>query len=257
MGAGIYHRGVISFIQINKLKIHQLKLEIIYQDDYLVAINKPHGLLVHKTKIAADVSAFALQLLRNQLGQHVYPCHRLDRKTSGVLLFALEEETNSLMQHKFAQGLVQKKYLAIVRGYTNAKGIIDYPLKKDNEVLQEAVTAYKTIDKTELKIPCSDKPTSRYSLVEVEPLTGRMHQIRKHFAHIFHPIIGDRPHGCNKQNKLFKEKWDMTTMMLHANSLSFDHPLTNKKTSITASLSEEFSRTLEFLHLKSDFTSLV
>lgn len=214
----------------------------------MVAINKPHGLLVHRTKIASDVSEFALQILRDQLGRHVYPCHRLDRKTSGVLLFALDEVTNSLMQKKFAESKVQKKYLAIVRGYTNDKGIIDYPLKKDNEISQEAVTAYKTLDRIELKIPSSGNSTSRYSLVEVEPLTGRMHQIRKHFAHIFHPIIGDRPHGCNKQNKLFKDKWDMTSMMLHGLSITFDHPLSNEKIPITASLSMEFKRTLEFLN---------
>jgi len=226
----------------------QLELEIIYQDDQLVAINKPHGLLVHRTNIATDVSEFALQLLRDQLGKHVYPCHRLDRKTSGVLLFALDEATNSLMQKKFAEGLVQKKYLAIVRGYTNDKGIIDYPLKKDDTLLQEAVTAYKTLDRTELEIPFSGKSTSRFSLVEIEPLTGRMHQIRKHFAHIFHPIIGDRPHGCNKQNKLFKEKWNMISMMMHATSLSFDHPVNEKEIIIKSHPSNEFLRTYKFLN---------
>ena len=226
-----------------------MQLEIIYQDDQLVAINKPHGLLVHRTNIARDVSEFALQILRDQLGKQVFPCHRLDRKTSGVLLFALDENTNRIMQQKFAKGLVQKKYLAIVRGYTNDKGIIDYPLKKDNSILQEAVTAYKTLYQTELEIPSSGKPTSRYSMVEIEPLTGRMHQIRKHFAHIFHPIIGDRPHGCNKQNKLFKERWDMTTMMLHALSIKFDHPVTKENIFITASPSMEFTRTLDFLKI--------
>lgn len=228
-----------------------MQLEIIYQDDHLVAINKPHGLLVHRTNIAGDVSEFALQLLRDKLGVKVYPCHRLDRKTSGVLLFALDETTNSLMQKKFADGLVKKKYLAIVRGFTDGVGIIDYPLKKDNSKEQEAVTTYKTLDRTELEIPFSGQSTSRYSLVEIKPLTGRMHQIRKHFAHIFHPIIGDRPYGCNKQNKLFKEKWNMTSMMLHACSLSFDHPTNKDKVSITAQPSIEFLRTCDFLNIDS------
>lgn len=168
-----------------------------------------------------------------------------------MLLFAFDEVMNSLMQKKFAEGLVQKKYLAIVRGYTNDKGIIDYPLKKDDTLLQEAVTAYKTLDRTELEIPFSGKSTSRYSLVEIEPLTGRMHQIRKHFAHIFHPIIGDRPHGCNKQNKLFKEKWNMTSMMLHSFSLSFDHPVNEEKVAITTKPSNEFLRTYKFLDFNS------
>lgn len=222
-------------------------LEILYKDSQLVAINKPHGLLVHRSSIAKDASEFALQLLRDQLGQHVFPCHRLDRKTSGVLLFAKDEETNKLMQRKFAEGLISKKYLAVVRGYANDKEVIDYPLKKEDGNLQEAVTTYITLDRTELEIPFSGKPTSRYSLVEVEPLTGRIHQIRKHFAHIFHPIIGDRPHGCNKQNKLFKEKWNMTTMMLHASTISFDHPVTSKMIIITSQPFDEFNRVMEFL----------
>ncbi len=224
-----------------------MELEIVYEDDQLVAINKPHGLLVHRTNIANDATEFALQILRDQLGQHVFPCHRLDRKTSGVLLFALDEMTNRLMQAKFADGQITKKYLAIVRGYTSNKGIIDYPLKKDDGNLQEAVTPYKTIDRTELNIPFSGQSTSRYSLVKIEPLTGRMHQIRKHFAHIFHPIIGDRPHGCNKQNKLFKDKWDMTTMMLHAAMVQFEHPSTSKETIISSQPLAEFTRVMRIL----------
>lgn len=224
-----------------------MKLEIIYEDDKLVAINKPHGLLVHRTKIAKDASEFALQLLRDQLGFHVYPCHRLDRKTSGVLLFAKDENTNSLMQKKFAEGEVKKKYLAIVRGFTPDIETINYPLKSEKEILQEAITKYRTIAQTEVDVPFLGQPTSRYSLVEVEPATGRMHQIRKHFAHIYHPIIGDRPHGCNKQNKLFKERWNMTTMMLHASFLIFQHPVTSKEIIISSKPFAEFKRVMSIL----------
>lgn len=230
----------------------QENLEILYQDDDLVAINKPHGLLVHKTKMAWDATRFALQMLRNQLGKHVYPCHRIDRKTSGLLLFALNEKTNSLMQKMFLAGEVQKKYLAIVRGFTPKEMTIDYPLKNDDGKIQEAITSFKTLSQTEIPVPMSSHLSSRYSFVEVIPLTGRMHQIRKHMAHIFHPIIGDRPHGCNKQNKLFKEKWNMTTMMLHAQSLEFNHPITGERISISASASSELIRTLEILKLSSN-----
>ncbi|WP_216663712.1 MULTISPECIES: pseudouridine synthase [unclassified Lentimicrobium] len=229
-----------------------MKLEILYQDDYLVAINKPNGLLVHRTKIANDATEFALQILRNQLGRKVFPAHRIDRKTSGILLFSLDENTDSLMQQQFSEGKVDKRYLAIVRGFTPDEELIDYPLKKENGKLQEAITKYKTVDRSELEIPFSRHPTSRYSLLNVEPLSGRMHQIRKHLAHIHHPIIGDRPHGCNKQNKLFKEKWNMMSMMLHARSITFFHPITNKKTNIIAQPSEEFLRTTQFLGLKND-----
>ena len=232
-----------------------MKLEILYQDDYLVAINKPNGLLVHRTKIANDATEFALQILRDQLGKKVNPCHRLDRKTSGLLLFSLDENTDSLMQQQFADGKVDKKYLAIVRGYTPNEELIDYPLKKENGKLQDAITKFKTVERKELEIPFSGHPTSRYSLVDVEPLSGRMHQIRKHLAHIHHPIIGDRPHGCNKQNKLFKEKWNMMSMMLHARSITFSHPITNEKTNILANPSAEFFRTAQFLGFDTDFFS--
>ena len=227
-----------------------MELEIIYEDAYFVAINKPHGLLVHRSKLAKDAKEFALQMLRNQIGSHVYPCHRLDRKTSGVLLFAKDAESNKMMQKLFYEGQVAKKYLAIIRGFCPETGIIDYPLKRDDGAIQEAITNYKRLIKTEIDLPFLAHPTSRYSLVEVSPETGRMHQIRKHLAHIFHPIIGDRPHGCNKQNKLFKEKWQMNTMMLHASELSFVHPITKDIVCVKAQISQEFSRTLRFLEFE-------
>ena len=229
-----------------------MELEIIYQDAHFVAINKPHGLLVHRTKLAKDATEFALQILRNQIGGHVYPCHRLDRKTSGVLLFAKDSESNKKMQKLFYEAKVQKKYLAITRGFCPESGIINYPLKRDDGAVQDAITHYKTISKTEVDVPYLAHPTSRYSLLEVYPQTGRMHQIRKHLAHVFYPIIGDRPHGCNKQNKLFKEKWNMITMMLHAQSLSFIHPISKSDVQIKANISEEFSRTIRFLKFPLD-----
>lgn len=222
-------------------------LQILYQDEYHVAINKPHGLLVHRSSIAADASEFAVQLLREQIGQKVFPVHRLDRKTGGVLLFALNEEANSQLQQAFMNKEVSKKYLAIVRGYTPEKGTIDYPLTTDDGKTQDAVTHYRTLQQFEIPVPFGKFETSRYSLVEVTPETGRMHQIRKHFAHIFHPIIGDRPYGCNKQNKLFLERWNMNTMLLHASELSFLHPMTSEPIIIQAAVQNEFRRILEML----------
>lgn len=217
-------------------------LEIVYQDDYLVAINKPHGLLVHRSSIAQDTKEFALQQLKAQIGRYVSPVHRLDRKTSGVLLFALEKEVEKAMHQKFMNGEVEKEYLAIVRGYTLDDMEIDYPLMKENGTIQEAFTAFKTLKRAELPIPLGKYDTSRYSLIEAKPTTGRMHQLRKHFAHIFHPIIGDRKHGCNKQNRFFKEKFEMTTMLLHASKLQFDHPITKQEITISAPVHEEFLR---------------
>lgn len=222
-------------------------LDILYRDEYLIATNKPHGLLVHKSKIAADVEVFALQLLRDQVGQKVFPAHRIDRKTGGVLLFAFDKEIETAMQKQFAENRVAKKYLAIVRGHTDDRGEIDYPLRKENGTLQDAFTAYQTLKRAELEVPFGKHATSRYSLVEAAPTTGRMHQLRKHFAHIFHPIIGDRTHGCNKQNKLFKDKWAMETMLLHACSVEFMHPVTGQVVAINAPLQPEFKQVMQLM----------
>lgn len=219
-----------------------MELEIIYRDQYLVAINKPHGLLVHRTKLAEVDTVFALQILRDQIDIHVFPVHRLDRKTGGVLLFALDEEIHRKMQTQFKNKAVAKKYLAIVRGYTNDIETIDYPLKKENGKVQDAVTKLRTVGRVEIDLPFGKHQTSRYSLIETSPTTGRYHQIRKHLAHIRHPIIADRPEGCNKQNKLFKEKFGLMTMMLHALKLQFSHPISGKHVVITANLQSEFRR---------------
>lgn len=210
-----------------------------------MAVNKPHGLLVHRTRIADDADVFALQILRDQLGKMVYPAHRLDRKTGGVLLFALNEGTNRKLQQLFMLNEVDKTYWALVRGFTDEDGTIDYALKRDDGKIQKALTEYKTIQQFEIPVSSGKFSSSRYSLVEVYPRTGRMHQIRKHFAHIFHPIIGDRPHGCNKQNRLFLECFQMNTMLLHAREIAFIHPISNEKLVIKASLHKEFNRMLE------------
>jgi tRNA pseudouridine65 synthase len=227
-----------------------MDLEILYLDEHIVAINKPHGLLVHRSPIASDASEFAVQLLRDQIGQKVYPVHRLDRKTSGVLVFALNEEVNVLLQKSFMNKEVQKSYLTMVRGFAPEKGTIDYALTTDDGKVQDAVTHFITLDHFEINVPFGKHVTSRYSLVNVEPETGRMHQIRKHFAHIFHPIIGDRPHGCNKQNKLFLEQWNMNTMLLHAQQVSFIHPVSGEEIRIQAGMSSEFKRMLDLIDEK-------
>ena len=223
-------------------------LDILYRDEYLIAINKPHGLLVHRSSIAADVEEFALQMLRDQIGVKVNPVHRIDRKTGGVLLFAFDKAVEIAMQQQFMENKVSKKYLAIVRGHTPDSEEIDYPLRKENGTEQEAFTAYTTLKRAELEVPFGKHATSRYSLVEVIPQTGRMHQIRKHMSHIFHPIIGDRTHGCNKQNKLFKEQWEMTTMLLHASHLNFVHPITQQIINIDAPLQDEFKRVIQIMN---------
>lgn len=222
-----------------------MEIDVIFENETLIAINKPHGLLVHKSSIAKDATEFALQLVRNYVGQRVFLAHRLDRKTSGVLLLTKTKAANSTIQKLFADRKVKKTYKAIVRGHIQSEGLIDYPLSHEDKT-QEAQTAYTCIKHFEIDLPSSKHPTSRYSLIECQPTTGRFHQIRKHMAHIRHPIIGDRPHGCNKQNKLWKEKLNMTTMLLHAERLVL--PMADGTSlEFKAPLSESFVEALEIL----------
>ncbi len=218
--------------------------EILYRDETIIAINKPTGFLVHKTSIARGVKEIILQSLRDQIGQKVFPIHRLDRKTSGVLLFALDIESNRSMCALFAERKIKKHYTAIVRGWTDDMDTIDYSLTNDAGKTQDAITRYTRIGKSEIELPYSKFLTSRYSHVNLYPETGRMHQLRKHMAHIRHPILGDRPHGCNKQNRLWKEKFDMEEMMLHAREIRFDHPFTGQSHCIIAPYFDEYLRIL-------------
>ena len=225
-------------------------LEILYQDDYIIVINKPSGLLVHKSFYARDAKVYAIQELRNQIGgQHVYPVHRLDRKTSGVLLFALDKESLKIMNERFASREVEKKYLAILRGWTVDELTIEYDLVNDDNVTQNAITYFHRLQSVAIDLEFNNKPTSRYCLVEAIPETGRMHQLRKHFKHIFHPVLGSRPHGCNKQNKLWLENYGVTGMMLHAHQLVFNHPVTNERLTVNAKVNEEFSKVGSILNL--------
>jgi tRNA pseudouridine65 synthase len=223
-------------------------LKIIYQDEWCIAINKPHGLLVHRSPIAADASEFAVQLLRDQVGFPVFPVHRLDRKTSGVLLFATKGEFVSSFQDAMQDSFAQKRYLAFVRGYFPEELNLDYPLTREDGKIQEAQTVFKKCKHFEVPFAQAGFQTSRYSLIEAHPMTGRMHQIRKHLNHLRHPIIGDRPHGCNKQNKFFLEQWNMSTMLLHAFELKMRHPFLSIPLIIEAEKSEEFKRVLLIMH---------
>ncbi len=222
-------------------------LEILYRDEHLIAINKPSGLLVHKSFYSGEADTYAIQELRKQIGQKVYPVHRLDRKTSGVLLFTLDKDTLRAMSDQFATREVEKKYIAILRGWTKEEETIDYDLINENEVKQNAVTYYRRLQTSEIDLPFLKHQTSRYSLVEAIPETGRFHQLRKHFKHILHPILGCRKHGCNKQNKLLLQTFNMTRMPLHAYQLAFAHPITNERIHVIATIDEEFKKVGDIL----------
>lgn len=226
------------------------KIEIIYEDDYIVAINKPAGLLVHRTKLAKDVKAYAVQILRDQVGYQVTPIHRLDRKTSGVLLFAKQQEFVHPFQLILQANQTQKRYVAVVRGFFPGEIIVNHPLINENGKTQEAITQFRLLQNTEIPLPFGKFETSRFALVEAFPQTGRMHQIRKHLNHLRHPIIGDRPHGCNKQNALFLEKFSLREMLLHAESVDLIHPFLAKRIIINAEIPAHFKRIMNRIDLK-------
>jgi tRNA pseudouridine65 synthase len=234
-------------------------LEILYHDDHLVAVNKPSGLLVHRSMIDRRETEFAMQQVRDMIGRHVYPVHRLDKPTSGVLLFALSSEVARKMTEIFTARESVKEYLAVVRGYTPEQGGIDYPLRemldkmtdrkarRDKEA-QEAVTEYFRLGTAELPYPVSRYPAARYSLVRCVPKTGRKHQLRRHMKHIMHPIVGDTKHGRGEHNKLFREKFDCHRLLLHAFRFSFTHPVSGTPVVIEAGLDAVFADVVTHLH---------
>lgn len=232
----------VETLEGENIELSEDPFEILYEDEEIIAIHKPYGYFVHRTALNNKAKEIALYKLRDQIGKKVYPVHRLDRKTCGVLVYALNTEMLRKINELFMQGEVAKEYMAIVRGYTQQEFTIDYPLINDRGRLQDAVTLVQTIQQTEIPIPHGKHQTSRYSLVRLLPETGRMHQLRKHMSHVFHPILGDRPHGCNKQNRLLLEKFELKEMMLLARSLSFSIPGTNKHITISADFSPEFKR---------------
>ena len=233
-------------------------LRILYQDAWIVAIDKPSGLLVHRSPIDKREHRFALQEVRNLIGQHVYPVHRLDKPTSGTLLFALDPTVAATLSHMFRSGDVEKSYVAVVRGYTDAQGVIDHPLKQmlDTKAqkaqgitkeAQEALTYYHTLARVELPFCVDRYPTTRYSMVALQPKSGRKHQLRRHMKHIHHHMIGDTKHGRGEHNRFFREHFGLTRLLLHAYKLSFNHPVSGKKLDIQAPLCDEFLQIVEKL----------
>ena len=219
------------------------ELPILYRDAYLIAVHKPAGLLVHKSPIDKHETRYAMKIVRNQIDQWVYPVHRLDKPTSGVLVFALSPDIAAGIGEQFENHLVEKQYQAFVRGFTDDSGEIDHPLKEiaafkseqakcDEKEAKSAFTRYTTLQRFELPFADGRFPTSRYSLVELYPKSGRKHQLRRHLKHISHPIIGDVKYGKGPHNRLFREKFDSERLMLACTKMSFSHPKTQEKINI-------------------------
>lgn len=222
-------------------------LSLLHLDERLAAVAKPAGLLVHPSGLDAHARQTALELLRDQLGQRLWPLHRLDKATSGVLLFARDAPAAREWGLAFEQGRIRKRYLALVRGWPDEHGEIDQPLARDPERPsggQErvpALTRYRRIASFEWPFRVDERhPASRYALMEVEPLTGRRHQIRRHFKHIAHPLVGDTTHGKGAHNRAVAAWLGTQRLWLHCEWMEL--PMARGPLRITAPCGPEWAR---------------
>jgi len=231
-----------------KRKMDEVRL--LYRDEWFAAFHKPAGMLVHRSSLDTRETRFALQEARNLVGCRLYLLHRLDRPTSGILLFAAEKEAARKGAELFRNETVNKVYLAVARGWVPEEGIIDHPLADDlgglrnsggrTGTVREARTAFRRLACAELPFAVSNHPTTRYSLAEIRPQSGRRRQIRRHFKHIFHPIVGDTTYGEGRHNRFFRERFGCARLMLAAVKLSFHHPFTGERAEIFCPPEESF-----------------
>lgn len=233
-------------------------LPIIYRDDVLVAVHKPSGLLVHRTDLDRHETRFAVQIVRDQLDRKVHAVHRLDKGTSGVLVFALQAEAAQALTAQFETQQIAKTYLAVVRGHPAEEGEIDHPLTRIRDdyewrggqmvsEAQAARTRYRRLAAVELDAAVDKYPTSRYALLALEPETGRRHQLRRHLKHIAHPIIGDSTYGKGRHNRFFQQAFDCRRMLLASVSLGLTHPLSKQPLTLVAPLADDFKNVLTAL----------
>lgn len=248
-------KALFFFDAANRLFMEHT-LPIVYQDSAIVVVYKPSGLLVHRSPIDKRETTFALQILRDQMGCRVYPAHRLDKPTSGLLLFGLTAQVAQHLGRQFMAGQVSKQYVALVRGHCETTGVIDHPLRDEvdtngvrtvGEVFREARTAITPLAQWILPLAVDRYPEARYSLVSLQPYTGRFRQIRRHLKHISHPIIGDTRYGKGTHNRFFREHFASHRLLLAATELRLTHPVSGQDLHIKAPLAEDFCRVLRNL----------
>lgn len=230
------------------------QLPILYRDEALIAVHKPAGLLVHRSDIDRHETRFAVQLVRDQLGQHVYPVHRLDKPTSGVLLFATSSALARTVISAFAEQRVHKQYWAVVRGHPPASGCIDHPLQRIEDdyagavmanSAQAAVTRFQVVATIELPVAVDRYPASRYALVQLQPETGRQHQIRRHLKHVAHPIVGDVRYGKGVHNRYFRDQLGVSRLLLACVAMQLEHPVSGLPLRIEQPVDGEFRDLLQ------------
>lgn len=217
------------------------RVDLLYRDEHLVVVDKPSGLLVHRGWASDDVTA--MSVARNKTRRHVYPVHRLDRGTSGVLVFALDRETAAILAACFRDASIDKRYLALVRGVTPERGRVDHPIPRAPKGPRvDAVTTFARIGVA----------LDRYSLVDVRPETGRLHQIRRHMKHLSHPLIGDARYGDGRENRALRDAYGLRRLALHARSIRLPHPRGGAPLAITAPLPDDLRAPLERMGLSLD-----
>ncbi len=229
-------------------------LPILYRDDRVIAIDKPAGLLVHRSQVDRQETRFALQLLRDQIGRRVWPAHRLDRGTSGVLLFGLDAEAATSLARQFQEGSIRKCYRAVVRGHPPPTALIDHPLAPISDPYlgvtetgpapQPARTQLRRLATFEIDQAVDRYPTSRYAYVELVPESGRRHQLRRHLKHIAHPIIGDATYGKGRHNRFFAAHFACRRLLLACRTIVWCHPDDHRPIETTAPVGDAFAATL-------------
>lgn len=215
---------------------------ILHLDEHLVVVDKPAGMPVHRSRLVSDSDVYLIDVVREQVEGPLHLIHRLDRATSGVVLIGRSAEIAATLGRQFMQREVEKTYLGVCRGWPETSGEIDYALPgvRENSERKPALTRWRRLATTEVPIAINRYPQQRYSLVEIAPETGRYRQIRRHFAHLRHPLIGDTSHGRTEHNRLFKQHYSVHRLLLHAWRLAFDHPVAGHRLTIEAPLDAEF-----------------
>jgi len=223
-------------------------MHVIHEDEWLAVVDKPAGLMVHDSALARGERDFAADRLREQFGRRIHLAHRLDRATSGCLVVCFDAAVARALGAQFMDRSVAKDYLAVCRGWPEPdQGRIDHPLDggPGRPERKPATTDYWRLDTGELPVPAAGFETSRFALLRMRPLTGRFRQLRRHLAHLRHPLIGDTSHGDGRRNRIFRAHLGVHRMLLHAWSIGFEHPAHGRRLSVQAPLDADFARVLD------------
>lgn len=216
---------------------------VVFEDSEIIIAFKPNNILVHHSYATRNMSheTTLIKMLAEHGVASCYPVHRLDRKTSGLVMFAKDKKSIPDLQRSFEHNQIQKTYFGLVRGFIPLEGVIDSPVKGRDAILyKEAETEFKRLNTIELPIPVQPYENSRYSLVELKPNTGRLHQLRIHMNKINHPLIGDPKYGDRFHNRMFEHEMNTTSLFLHARSLQFIQPFSKKEIIVNAPFPEHW-----------------